>query len=473
MKQSLFLLLPLIAAVTLATSCSKDDVSNDTVTPAQEPHANPYTITVPTSNKLTKIGFKDGTEGGNPIISPCFTESDKDILKMIVTGEGIDKSELTLIEYTDGAGTFSGELKVTGKPDKLTATINVSGKELPYSSSSGTETLLEIIGKCAHSFSGDFNYGDESVNLTDQNVYLIISSPMDKVDINGKDYTLDKDHDLYVALNEDYISSLALGLGIHEKGAIYRVTRHYQPHAFTVNAEGKTVTFSCGNLQYHTKQDTWRFAPHQYDVCHKTDDNVGDNYVSWETWTDLFGWGTWLNGTGVEEPYETQRDDATSYVWSGESAIGSEWQTLSGGNSENAEWYYLFFRRTDASEKWGQGSIKVSEGVTVNGVIILPDDWTTPPEGCTFTKGESDWSNSYTAETWAKMESVGAVFLPTTGERYGNIVVNGGYDGIYWSSFTNDEGTAWYAHFYSHNVKPVKDGSRWSGQSVRLVRAWK
>ena len=56
----------------------------------------------------------------------------------------------------------------------------------------------------------------------------------------------------------------------------------------------------------------------------------------YDGWIDLFGWGTWLNGADVLKPYETQTDDYTKYKWSGNSAIGSEWTTLS-----KDEWIYL------------------------------------------------------------------------------------------------------------------------------------
>ncbi|MBR4441018.1 MAG: hypothetical protein IKS00_05650 [Bacteroidales bacterium] len=120
-------------------------------------------------------------------------------------------------------------------------------------------------------------------------------------------------------------------------GTIYTVDRYFTPRAFSVSAT-KKVYFSSGNLQYNPAQGKWQFAAHQYDICIKADNNdVSSMYnKDYDGWIDLFGWGTWLNGADVLKPYETQTDDYTKYKWSGNSAIGSEWTTLS-----KDEWIYL------------------------------------------------------------------------------------------------------------------------------------
>lgn len=50
--------------------------------------------------------------------------------------------------------------------------------------------------------------------------------------------------------------------------------------------EGKTVTFSPGNLQYHPANDEWRFAENQMDCIGDANSTISATYNGW---IDLFG----------------------------------------------------------------------------------------------------------------------------------------------------------------------------------------
>ena len=150
------------------------------------------------------------------------------------------------------------------------------------------------------------------------------------------------------------------------------------PGKFSVSAD-KQVEFSPGNLQYNPTTTKWRFAPHQWDKCHVTDDNVGENYASWtgNKWTDLFGWRMWLssNGTDGISPTKTstsRNDYQNDGVFSGTSAIGAEWFSLT-----KNELMYLFCDVASQNEKrqdkYGIGTIH-----SILGVILLPDDYKAP-----------------------------------------------------------------------------------------------
>ena len=109
----------------------------------------------------------------------------------------------------------------------------------------------------------------------------------------------------------------------------------------------------------------------------------------------------------------------------------------------------------------------------VNGLILLPDNWTCPA-GITFKSGfHSEYSveaygqyQTFSADQWSKLESAGAVFLPAAGGRYGN----------YWSA------TGWYENISQFDVfgaycltlgsggADVNLDDRYSGLSVRLVK---
>ena len=106
----------------------------------------------------------------------------------------------------------------------------------------------------------------------------------------------------------------------------------------------------------------------------------------------------------------------------------------------------------------------------VNGLILLPDNWTLPT-GVTFTYGEGSWSqNTYSASEWSKMEANGAVFLPAAGRRGGTGVGYVGSYGYYWSSSASGSYYADYRSFSSNYVFTDYGGNRGGGRSVRLVR---
>ena len=205
----------------------------------------------------------------------------------------------------------------------------------------------------------------------------------------------------------------------------YPAPRECLSGCFSVG-EGKYVFFSKGNLQYRPMDGSWRIAPQQYHSCF--DDNrtvVGENYSEWmgnDKWTDVFRWGAIMEGGS---PWLTinDDDDYTAFVdtdgkMKGVCAYGAEWTLL-----DNAEWDYLFEQRPDALDKRGGAFVG-----DVEGWVILPDDWSAPDGVAPFVgqynvKYTKDLPNNYTIEEWEKMESAGAVFLPTTGK----VVVNTNY----------------------------------------------
>ena len=240
--------------------------------------------------------------------------------------------------------------------------------------------------------------------------------------------------------------------------------------AFSVSAD-KKVYFSQGNLQYQASTSTWRFAEHQFDMIGDDNAKISESY---EGWIDLFGWGT--SGYNSKNPYMTSASygdygdgsndiAGTNYDWgvynkisNGGNAAGM-WRTLT-----NSEWNYVISNRTDA--RYLRGTAIVNG---VNGLILLPDNWTLPT-GVTFTYGEDGWSqNTYSASDWSKMEANGAVFLPAAGYRDGTDVNSVGSNGDYWSSSASDSFYANSLSFYRYDVYTGNYG-RYGGLSVRLVQ---
>ncbi len=241
--------------------------------------------------------------------------------------------------------------------------------------------------------------------------------------------------------------------------------------------EGKTVTFSRGNLQYTQSTNTWSFAENQYDYI-GTDNVTGGSVSSDPTYgdgtaladkIDLFGWSTSATNFGVST--STSRSDYSgSFVDWGTNQIGADapntWRTLT-----YDEWKYLRFTRTNANALCGVAQVN-----GVNGLVFLPDNWTCP-ESVTFKSGfHSDYGEDYyaayqtfTADQWLKLESAGAVFLPAAGGRYGS----GWYDlqlsGYYWSATERNSNEADKLYFYSF-AGNVSSSPRYDGHAVRLIK---
>ena len=241
---------------------------------------------------------------------------------------------------------------------------------------------------------------------------------------------------------------------------------------FTIDPEGHKVIFSCGNLQYKASQNMWRFAYQQYDIVGSSNANISDSYYGW---IDLFGWGTGdaPNKTSIDfNDYSTFTDWGTNAITNGGNQANL-WRTLT-----KDEWVYLFYGRTNAAKLFGMGSVN-----GVNGTILLPDNWAddkfTDTENGLANQG-SLYSNpngtnynfhTYTTESWATMESAGAVFLPAAGYRNSANTDKVGSTGFYWSatSYTNTY-EAHFLNFSSSVLNPQGKHERYYGRSVRLVQ---
>ncbi len=250
---------------------------------------------------------------------------------------------------------------------------------------------------------------------------------------------------------------------------------------FSVSAD-KAVRFSQGNLQYYLDYPrVWFFAEKQTDF-------IGQ--VAVNNTMDLFGW----SGKGVfpDPKYGADFNGVAKYYngdfvdWGNNVIVGAPagtWHTLS-----SDEWYYLLCKRPNAATLFALATVD-----TVHGLIILPDDWTTP-DGLTFTpstekglqpseqnyisKTEDGYThNIYTTDQWEALEQAGAVFLPAAGMRSSLTMYETNYCGYYWSStkYVNifEPSTDTYqaegilfspSHVYSQSPLNIAEG-----RSVRLV----
>ena len=300
------------------------------------------------------------------------------------------------------------------------------------------------------------------------------------------------------------------------------------PGAFSVSAI-QQVHFSQGNLQYQASTNMWRFGINQWsyvggmhidrlyyyeqgyeDMYASVTGNVfsddgmkcRNDYISsdYSGWIDLFGWGTsgYNHGAVCYQPWSISEYsnnykaygqatynlyDQTGQADWGSNAISNggnqtnQWRTLT-----NEEWQYIFNTRTTIS------GIRYAKAVVfgVNGVILLPDDWSASFYSLNSpnSSGASFSNNTITAAQWGVLEQYGAVFLPQAGfrHRYTFPVYNDygeefdeeayGYDYgmFYWSSSSKNSTNAWHLMVNNSGVYPQDNSSRHNGFAVRLVK---
>ena len=203
----------------------------------------------------------------------------------------------------------------------------------------------------------------------------------------------------FAACNENSPSSSKKGSDVKAV-----VNENYVAKPFTVNAQGKKIVFSQGNLQYNLSGKAFVFAAHQYDIVGNDNKALIDASVETD-WIDFFGYGT------GDAPTKISREN----------------KILNGGNAANVwrtinrdEFHYILCSRANCEKLRGFGNIQ-----SFGGMILLPDNWV-KPDGVDFLydgylndqeqpQNTNFNTNSYTKESWKLMEAAGAVFFPAAG----------------------------------------------------------
>ena len=256
------------------------------------------------------------------------------------------------------------------------------------------------------------------------------------------------------------------------------------------------VKFSQGNLQYQSSSNRWRFAEHQYDATGST--CLGSYYP---TWADLFGWATsgyhnaadtlntnfmpWDRNSEAAAPGTSAYTNnlygfGPSLFMTDTNLIGTshnyDWGTynsiMNGGNGATLwrtltydEWNYLLNGRPQASQLVGYGYIygnpdtNTNNYIYIQGIILLSDDWSCPPNIYFSSLSNGGYGNSIEVHDWRRMEEAGAIFLPYT---------NGDH-GIYWSSTSGGAGGAYGFSFTSQDTA-IAPFNRSMEYGVRLVQ---
>ena len=232
--------------------------------------------------------------------------------------------------------------------------------------------------------------------------------------------------------------------------------------------EGKQVTFSKGNLQYHPANNEWRFAPSQLDYIGEANSNCSATYNGW---LDLFGWGTGDNPTNISDDcmdYPTFVDWGVNPI---EEYAPNTWRTLS-----VEEWQHIEYWRENADSLIGIAQVN-----GVNGMIILPDNWECP-NGIKFKsqglgigkQGDFAAHQSFTIEQWHQMEELGAVFVPANGWHTAGVMRFVQEGGGFWLSYNrignNGCQIVGNVDFYSTHIVSMAAAAAGWANSVRLVK---
>jgi hypothetical protein len=261
--------------------------------------------------------------------------------------------------------------------------------------------------------------------------------------------------------------------------------------------DGKTITFSKGNLQYQATTATWRFAEEQYTVVGKDNEKISATY---DGWIDLFGWGT----SGYNEKHPYLWDAAHTFFGDGMNTISGtdyDWGNNAISNGENKpgiwrtltaeEWGYLLFDRPNAAQLVGTGTVNGQ-----NGLFILPDNETDgifinhTGEEVRFVsfadksaQNDGDYwyygisgafaHNTFSIEEFKILESIGVVFLPSSAFRAENTFMTGMtssiIEGYYWTGTPHDEEKAYIVYIFGNGLRSRTENFRSNGFSVRLV----
>ena len=146
-----------------------------------------------------------------------------------------------------------------------------------------------------------------------------------------------------------------------------------------------------------------------------------------------------------------------------QAGIGTGWRTLT-----LSEWSYVFnTRSTTSGIRYAKAQVN-----NVNGVILLPDNWSSSYHSLSNTNqsGASFSSNVISSSTWTNsLEAHGAVFLPAAGLRDETSVNLVGSYGYYWSASYYDSSGAYRVDFSGGELDTNSASNRYRGESVRLV----
>lgn len=243
------------------------------------------------------------------------------------------------------------------------------------------------------------------------------------------------------------------------------------PGKFTVNAQGKQVQFTKGNLYWDGtafKFEATQIASSQGNYESNAEDVYDPNHVSHFFWTSA---ADFKKGNVELMPY------AETYSYSSQTFADKFWcgeenpLTVEGTSDLYAlkglvdgEWYYIFYSRDNCNKLYKTG-VTVTDGTqtAVNCLIIAPDDFdfTTNPLKESYNLNE--------------IKSLNLVCIPAAGYRSRNQLRYSGEYGQLWASTldTNYASDGCEIQLSDGEIVSISSAERGATHSIRLVRTVK
>ena len=246
-------------------------------------------------------------------------------------------------------------------------------------------------------------------------------------------------------------------------------------------ASGEYVKFASGNLNYSGSNKDFGLLGSQHETRGSWNESTSKDWSG--TW-DLFGWGT--SKYNSLYPYETS-ESASKYA----SEVGADvnlgqsefdeydWgvhNKIAGSGSYYCmyadEWEYVLNGRPNAANLRALACIPYG-GSQHKGLLLLPDNWSTPFDLVINTKATEHSENTLTLAKWAILEACGAVFLPSGGRRLG--AGEGSWtemaNGFYWTGTSGNNAQTAKGIILSNNPE-LSNWNRAYGGNVRLAEAY-
>lgn len=320
MKKILIKYLPIVAAVLLATACSKDENNEtigDTAQPATEQPTQsdevvsgnyvtvPFSVKVDKGTSLSKIAYTETDGEKGKVLSRELQPEDVGKISLHVFGNGIKTIDLPLQSTKEGGTVnyyFGGQIEVESaqvqafKNGEITLHGSFSttpDEPITYS----TTSLQHLANNCAHVYKASFASNANNVMFTEQNAYLAVTitnggNQSDRIYIapNHTEFTLNSDGKIWFVVDgAKYISNY--NLGIYEKteeGHIYNIKR--------VAATGITLSHTSYEIKGVNKHIdnpiTVSFAPDNCSVKDVTWSSNNTNVVAVNSDGSLYSYST-------------------------------------------------------------------------------------------------------------------------------------------------------------------------------------
>ena len=388
-----------MAAVLLATSCSKDDENNsvidNVVAPQEETIQDagaPSVKTITITGKVSQASLSKVTVEGRTLKFEYGEGGDE---FKFGNGKSGDSKVEGSIKFTSADGDYSATFTFKDE-DELTAAAGFSTSiNEPTKDLSDAKDNLAAAVKAAH-YTIDFTVekdGDSYKLKSGAASDIVVEIQSAFIQALSDATSQMGGEGISVDAGKYYVVPVGKTMGSGSKttaaGKIYRLGKPQ----FTVDADGKAVEFSKGNLQYDADAGKYQFATNQWDCI----GNVEANENCTGTF-DLFCWGT-----GDNPAQANVIVSASDFKdWGDYIEAENNWFTLS-----NAQWSYLL--ETRGGTQYSKAKVH-----GVQGLVILPDNWNGTYAFATTNTSNAEFDEIADAD-WTTLEKEGAVFLPAAG----------------------------------------------------------